>query len=209
MDENTITDVDQVRDVLRPDELPEGFAYRMLTGCVLPRPIAWVSTKSAAGVVNLAPFSFFTVASRSPGAVVFSVGPTPDGGIKDSLANVRATGEFVVNIAPPSSMTSVHATGFAYPPDVDEFQACNIADRPSLAVSPPSVADALVSLECRLMQEVAVGSDCLVIGEVVLATAAPGHYRERLHVETSQVLGRMSGPRYVTDMRIESPTSTK
>jgi flavin reductase (DIM6/NTAB) family NADH-FMN oxidoreductase RutF len=110
---------------------------------VVPRPIAWVSTVSADGVVNLAPHSFFTVASAEPPIVSFTSVRT-----KDSLRNIRATGQFVVNLAPRSLAEQVNRTGTDFPADVDELADAGLTPEPSTAVTPPRVAESPVALEC-------------------------------------------------------------
>lgn len=128
---------------LSVSDLPRGGAYPWLTAVVVPRPIAWVSTLSADGVVNLAPHSFFTVASAAPPVVSFTSVRT-----KDSLRNIRATGEFVVNLAPRSLAEQINLTGTDFPADVDELAAAGLTPEPSTAVAPPRVAESPVALEC-------------------------------------------------------------
>ncbi|MDP9887798.1 flavin reductase family protein [Pseudarthrobacter enclensis] len=136
--------------------------YKFLTSVVVPRPIAWVSSTSAAGVDNLAPHSFFTVASVDPPVVQFtSVGE------KDSLRNIEATGEFVVNLAPASLIQEVNATGTNFSADVDEFDAAGLSREPSTVVRPPRVKESPAVLECTLHQTIRVGDCVLVLGLVV------------------------------------------
>lgn len=138
--------------------------YRLLTSVVVPRPIAWVSTVSADGVDNLAPHSFFTVASVNPPMVSFtSVGE------KDSLRNIRQTGEFVISLAPEELFEAVNATGTGFPAGVSEFDAAGIAREPSAAVRPPRVAGSPVALECRLHEIHPVGDCFVVYGEIIHA----------------------------------------
>jgi len=140
--------------------------YRLLTAVVVPRPIAWVSTVSSADpcVTNLAPHSFFTVASAAPPIVQFT-----SVGRKDTLNNVEATGEFVVNFVPEALLEQVNATGTDFPPGVGEFEAVGIEQEPSLLVKPPRVAASPVALECRLHSTVRLGNSTVVFGEVVHA----------------------------------------
>jgi flavin reductase (DIM6/NTAB) family NADH-FMN oxidoreductase RutF len=153
-----------VRTDIDPDELGHGRFYRILTSTVVPRPIAWVSSISADGVVNLAPHSFFTVSCVDPPMVQFtSVGK------KDSLRNVRATGEFVVCLAPEQLFEQINATGTDFPPDVDEFAAVGLTPEPSATVTPPRVAESPVALECRLHQALELGDSTVVIGRVLHA----------------------------------------
>lgn len=126
-----------------PADGAEGGIYRWLTACVVPRPIAWVSSLSADGVRNLAPHSFFTVASHDPPVIAFvSIG------LKDTLRNVRATGEFVVCLATASLARQVNETSTPYTPDVDELSAAGLATVPSVTVRPERLAHSPVAIEC-------------------------------------------------------------
>ncbi|MBD8042702.1 flavin reductase family protein [Arthrobacter sp. Sa2BUA2] len=141
--------------------------YRLLTSVVVPRPIAWVSTVSSGGVDNLAPHSFFTVASVDPPMVSFtSVGE------KDSLRNIRQTGEFVISLAPEELFEAVNATGTGFASGVSEFDAAGIAREPSATVRPPRVASSPVALECRLHEIHPVGDCFVVYGEIIHAAVA-------------------------------------
>lgn len=156
-----------MRSDFSPEELSSRDFYRLLTAVVVPRPIAWVSSTSADGVDNLAPHSFFTVASVKPPIVQFtSVGE------KDSLRNIRATGEFVVNLATAGLMAEVNATGTNFDPEVSEFDAAEVTREPSRTVKPPRVQESPVALECRLHQLLPMGDCTLVFGEVVHAAVS-------------------------------------
>ncbi|GAA4933058.1 flavin reductase family protein [Streptomonospora halophila] len=149
--------------------------YRLLTATVVPRPIAWVSTVSAAGVDNLAPHSFFTVACASPPIVQFT-----SVGRKDHLRNVEQTREFVVNLAPEWLQREINATATDFPPEVSEFDAVGVRREPSAVVTPPRVADSPAALECRLHSTLCLGDSTVVFGEVVHAAVeesvlAQGH----------------------------------
>lgn len=137
--------------------------YPLLNSVVVPRPIAWVSTRSAAGVDNLAPHSYFTISSVTPPVVQFtSVGP------KDSLRNAVATGEFVVSLCPEDLVEQVNLTATDYPPDVSEFDAVGVTREPSARVTPCRVAESPVALECRLLTTKDFGGGSTVVfGEVV------------------------------------------
>src|SRR3954449_6281245 len=133
---------------LSVEDLGKGATYPWLTAVVVPRPIAWVSTVSPDGAGNLAPHSFFTVASAEPPVVSFTSVRT-----KDSLRNIRQTGEFVVNLAPRGLAEAVNTTGTDFPPDVDELAAAGLSAEPSRLVRPPRVAQSPVALECVLEGE--------------------------------------------------------
>jgi flavin reductase (DIM6/NTAB) family NADH-FMN oxidoreductase RutF len=149
-----------------PQAMDATVFYRLLTAVVVPRPIAWVSTVSSAdpAVVNLAPHSFFTVACTAPPIVQFT-----SVGRKDTLNNVEATGEFVVNFASEPLFEQVNATGTDFPAELGEFAAVGIEQEPSLLVKPPRVAASPVALECRLHSTLCLGNSTVVFGEVVHA----------------------------------------
>ena len=147
-----------------PEDAGVGDFYKLLTAVVVPRPIAWVSSRSAEGVDNLAPHSFFTVAAIDPPVVQFT-----SVGRKDSLNNVEATKEFVVNLAPEWLFEQINASGTAFPPHVSEFDAVGIEREPSLLVAPPRVAGSPVALECVLHATSTIGHSTVVLGRVVNA----------------------------------------
>jgi flavin reductase (DIM6/NTAB) family NADH-FMN oxidoreductase RutF len=147
------------------DELG-GRLYGMLNCLVAPRPIAWVSTVDDAGVVNLAPHSYFTVASAQPPVVQFT-----SIGRKDSLRNAEATGEFVVNVVPWRLREAVNLTSIDAPRDVDELAYAQLTAEPSRSVRPPRVAQSPAAMECRLVEVRSFGeeprSGHVVFGEVL------------------------------------------
>lgn len=153
-----------MRTDLDPTEVGVRGFYKLLTAVVVPRPIAWVCTRSAEGADNLAPHSFFTVACVDPPMVQFT-----SVGTKDSLRNVAATGEFVVCLAPEALFEQVNATGTDFPAGVSEFGAVGLTPEPSLLVAPPRVAESPVALECRLHRTLELGDSTVVIGRVLHA----------------------------------------
>ncbi len=153
-----------MRSVFRCED-PDVNAYRLLTALVVPRPIAWISSQDASGVGNLAPHSFFSVACANPPIVSFT-----SVGSKDTLANVRSTGEFVVNLASEPLMRQVNDSSARFGPDVDEAEALGIALEPSALVGPPRVADSPASLECELHSTQELGDSTLVLGRVLAVT---------------------------------------
>ena len=141
--------------------------------CVVPRPIGWISTLSAEGVPNLAPFSYFNAVSGVPPHVMFSPGGVgPEGASKHSLLNVQVTGEFVANVVSLALVEQMVKTSAAAAEEVDEFELVGLVKAPSKLVKPPRVADAPIHLECRHWKTIempqAQGEPChLVIGQVV------------------------------------------
>ena len=156
------------------DKNDHGLPYNPLKACVVPRPIGWVTTISAAGVVNLAPFSFFNLLSYDPPFVLFSAGGhEEDGGKKDSVMNVEATGEFVYNMATWAQREQMNRTALIVERGLDEMAATGLEPLPSRLVRPPRIRDSPVQFECR-RHEIIVLPGCkpssehhLVIGRVV------------------------------------------
>lgn len=142
--------------------------YKLMAGCIVPRPIAWVSTLSAQGVGNIAPYSFFNMMGASPPLVVMGTMRQADGRLKDTAANILATREFVVHLVSESALAAMNATCTDAPPDVDEAQLAGLAMVPSQAVAPPTIAGAPASFECRLHSNIdAPPETVILVGEVV------------------------------------------
>jgi flavin reductase (DIM6/NTAB) family NADH-FMN oxidoreductase RutF len=185
-----------------PTDLTRPQLGELALGLVAPRPIAWVSTLSADGVPNLAPFSFFNLFSTAPATL--AVGPGSRRGInKDSLANIRATGEFVVNVVTEELARLANMTSAEVEPSVDEWSLAGISSRASTMVAPRAVAESPASLECRVLQIVELSDDselptnalviarvlCIVVDESVLDD------RETYRVDPAKValVARMGG----------------
>ena len=146
-----------------------GLPHDPFKALVAPRPIGWVSTVSAAGIPNLAPYSFFNAVGDSPPMIAFS-----SSGRKDSLVNAEATGEFVWNMATRALAEAMNASSASVSPETDEFGLAALETAPSRLVTPPRVAASPAALECRLLQIVRLydldgqeTSNRLVIGQVV------------------------------------------
>jgi flavin reductase (DIM6/NTAB) family NADH-FMN oxidoreductase RutF len=150
------------RRLLEADAVEPRAFVAALKALVVPRPIAWVSTMSAAGIENLAPHSFFTVASQSPPVVQFT-----SIGHNDSLRNAVDTGEFVVSLANREMFDEVNASGTDYPPEISEFEALGIETEPSDLVAPPRVAGSPAAIECRTGRTVEFEQSVVVFGRVV------------------------------------------
>ncbi|UQA98117.1 flavin reductase family protein [Streptomyces halobius] len=151
-----------------PADMSRNEFYKLLTATVVPRPIAWVSTYDPhSDSANLAPHSFFNVASVAPPVVQFS-----SVGRKDTLRNVEATGQFVVNLSPEGLFEQINDTATDFPHGVSEFEAAGIASEPSLRVKPPRVADSPVALECEVHSTLGIGDSTVVFGRVVHAVVS-------------------------------------
>lgn len=181
--------------------------YKLLAGSVVPRPIAWVSTVSATGIRNLAPYSFFTVVSANPPVLCFcpSVREEKNGlsSVKDTLANIRATGEFVVNIVSQPLVQAMNQTAAQLAPDGDEFVLAGLTALPGEAVRAPRVAEAPIQMECRLHQIVEVSplpmGGVLVLGQILRFHIRASILGPDLHIDPDQLqaIGRMAGSDYV------------
>jgi flavin reductase (DIM6/NTAB) family NADH-FMN oxidoreductase RutF len=192
--------------------------YKLMSGIIVPRPVALVSTMDRQGVVNLAPFSAFTMAGSNPPAVLFcpalrAAGEAEPGGHwdmrKDSLRNVEETGEFVINVVNEAMAASANETAAEVLPEVDEFTLGGFTPVASVVVRPPRVAESPAQMECKLLQVIYVGREpgagVIVLGEVVRF-----HLREdlledfRIDPAGLDAVGRMAGNTWVrTRDRIE------
>ncbi len=188
----------------RPEE-PHGLRGDPLNAIVVPRPIGWVSTLDAHGRANLAPYSFFNAVAYRPPQVMFSAaGPHERGGPKDSVANIAATGEFVVNLATWALREAMNASSIAAPHGDDEFERAGLTKAPSVVVRPPRVAESPAQLECVLSRVVDLEGPSperpnrMVIGRVVGVHVADAVLRERVvDVALLDPIGRLGYDQYV------------
>jgi flavin reductase (DIM6/NTAB) family NADH-FMN oxidoreductase RutF len=177
-----------------PEEMEPSAFYRVLNSVVVPRPIAWVCSRSADGVLNLAPHSFYTVACVDPPVVQFT-----SVGRKDSLRNVEATGEFTVSLTPEPLFEQVNATGTDFPPGTSEAEACGVRLEPSDVVSVPRVAESPVAVECTLHSTVRLGDSTVVFGRVRAITVWERAVRDgRPRIEELRPLARLGGNEWTT-----------
>ena len=191
---------------LVPAEQKPQDIYKLLVGSVVPRPIAFVSSMDADGVRNLAPFSFFTVASANPPVVCFCpmTRSSTNSGLqptKDTLRNIIATREFVVNVVSEEFVEKMNACSAELPPEVDEFLVSGLTPIASDIVRPPRVGEAHVQMECRLQQVIQVSTEplggSLVLGEVLrFHVSASLLDNFRIDPEKLQAIGRMAGSTY-------------
>ena len=181
--------------------LPPRESYPWLINAINPRPIAWVSTISAAGKTNLAPFSFFQGICASPPTLMFCGANDRAGKMKDSVVNVGQVPEFVVNIVPYALRDPMNLTSAPLPHGESEFEKFNIATAPSTRVKPPRVADSPVSFECQLDRVVQIGTGPLA-GNVVFGTILCAHISDEVITNGAidprklDTIGRMGGNYY-------------
>ncbi|MEZ9788979.1 flavin reductase [Vibrio breoganii] len=163
-------------------ELESQDKYRLLNGGVTPRPIAWISTRSAGGIDNLAPYSFFTVASCNPPVLLYTQVTQRSGIDKDTRQNLKETGECVVNIVGSSLLEKMNSTSAALDADVNEFDHADIEHTASTTVSPLSVKDSPIRYECRLREIISL-SDLPAGGTIVLLDVKSVYVRDDLYVD--------------------------
>ena len=184
-------------------KLPPLERYKLLIGLVIPRPIAWISTRSANGVANCAPFSFFNVFSEDPPLCVIGINPRDsDGAMKHSLKNIRRTKEFVVNLVDEANANAMHVTGAEIPEEESEFEKAGLTEAPAALVQHPRIAQAAACLECRLFQLLEISATRqLVLGEILLVHARDGIIdpaSKRISEQNYHPIGRLFASRYCT-----------
>jgi len=176
--------------------------YKLLIGLVIPRPIAWISTRSANGVANCAPFSFFNVFSEDPPLCVIGINPRSDGALKHSLKNIRRTREFVVNLVDEATANAMHISSKEFAEDESEFEKAGLSEAPAALVQHPRIAEAAACLECRLERLIEIsGTRQLVLGEILLVHARDGiidPQTKRISEERYRPIGRLFADRYCT-----------
>jgi flavin reductase (DIM6/NTAB) family NADH-FMN oxidoreductase RutF len=197
---------------INPSECDQRQIYKLMTGIIVPRPVALVSTVNRDGLANLAPFSFFTGVGSNPPAVLFcpvirkASAPNDAPSLemrKDTLRNIEETGEFVVNVVSKSIAASANATAAEVPPDVDEFVLSGLTPMASEVVRPPRVAESPAQMECRLLQVIYTGHEpgagVIVLGEVVRFHVEESLFEEfRVDPGGLDAVGRMAGSAWVS-----------
>jgi flavin reductase (DIM6/NTAB) family NADH-FMN oxidoreductase RutF len=200
---------------INPTILPHQSIYKILTGSILPRPIGWISSIDIDGRPNLAPFSFFNVVCSNPPTVLFCpLVRGTDGNPKDTLNNVRATNEFVVNIVTEELIDAMNATSIEGPPDLNEFEFAGLTLTPSVTVKPPRVKESPIHFECKVKQIIDI-NDAPGGGSIVIGTIIHIHVEERVMFGTDKInlmalrpIGRLMASGYcrVTDIiELERP----
>ena len=188
--------------IINPSAAGPANTYKLMVGVIVPRPIAFVSTVSADGILNLAPFSFFTAVSANPPVVAFSpMVRGSDGMQKDTLHNIEAVKEFVVNVVSEDFVERMNVCSAEFPAEVDEFAASGLTPVPSDLVRPPRVLESRVQMECRLLQVVHVSTKPLggsiVLGEVLRFHVSDELFSDyRIDPDVLRAVGRMGGPAY-------------
>lgn len=172
--------------------------YKLLASVILPRPIAWVVSRDHEGAVNAAPFSFFNILSSDPPLVAIGFSAAPDRDGKDSLSNIRARKEFVINLVPEELAEAMNVTATNAPRGTDETQLAGLEVSPCEVVDVPRIAGSPVALECKLFEVIEPGgSSTIVLAKIVYAHVRESAFEdlERLHIDPAKMrlIGRMHG----------------
>lgn len=179
-------------------------AYPILASLVVPRPIALVTTLSADGKINAAPFSFFNVMGANPPIVAFAPGDRDDGTPKDTARNVRATHEFVVNLVDEAIAEKMNLCAASLPFGENELAHAGLTATPSSVVKPPRIAEAPVSLECTEWGTLQIGGNRVVIGlvkRIQLRDELFDAEKQRIHSDKLHLIGRMASPHWYCKTR--------
>jgi flavin reductase (DIM6/NTAB) family NADH-FMN oxidoreductase RutF len=185
-----------------PSTMAGNDLYRTMIQLITPRPIAWVSTLSNAGVPNLAPFSYFNAVGSNPPTLMFCPANRPDGGKKDTLANIEQNGEFVVNIVTSDVVDAMNQSSANYESDVSEFESCGMTPADSSIVKPPRVAESKAQFECKLHTVLNLGTgpggSNLVLGRIVAIHVADEVLDAEGKIQPGllDTIGRMGGLSY-------------
>jgi flavin reductase (DIM6/NTAB) family NADH-FMN oxidoreductase RutF len=201
------------RTTFLTDDLAHVDRYKLTTGLIVPRPIGWIGSYGADRVPNLAPYSFFNAVASNPPVVMFSTGINGDY-VKDSLANVRASGVFTANLVDMELSVAMNETSAEVPPDVDEFERAGLTVEELGGVDAPAVAEAKAVLECRVVNELRFGEGdpyhVVVFGEVVAFHVDDGVLDgTRVDPAALDALGRLAGMGYSTTrdrLTLDRPT---
>jgi len=185
-----------------PQEIDQKAIYKLLTGAVIPRPIGWISSLSADGIPNLAPFSFFNAVGEDPPHVMFSTVRTNNTN-KDTLNNVLATGQFVVNMVTEDNVEKMNATSVVAAPEVDEFELAGLTPIRSIKVKPARVAESPITMECELVHHYTLeghkhGGATIIIGRIVMFHIDQSVLLDdfKINLQTYRPVARLAGANY-------------
>jgi len=185
---------------LPADTLSAEATYRLLSGVVVPRPIAWITTLTETGTVNLAPFSCFTFVSNKPPLLGVNIG-RKRGIRKDTGANIHAMREFVVNIGHSGQLNAIHESSVEHAPDVSEVELLGLRTLPGVTVRTPYLAEAPVAMECKLDRVIEFGETGaeFIVGQVTMFHIRDGLYRDgKVQTKELDPVARIGGPNYAT-----------
>jgi flavin reductase (DIM6/NTAB) family NADH-FMN oxidoreductase RutF len=185
-----------------PQEIDQSAIYKLLTGAVIPRPIGWISSISEDGIPNLAPFSFFNAVGDDPPHVMFST-VRPNDSNKDTLNNVLATKQFVVNMVTEDTVERMNTTSQSFLPDENEFELAGLTPIPSVKVKPPRVKESPITMECELVHHYTLenhkyGGATIMVGKIVMFHVDESVLLDnyKINLETYKPVARLAGSNY-------------
>lgn len=186
--------------------LPARDRYKLLVATVTPRPIAWIVTEDAEGRRNAAPFSFFNVFAENPPIMIIGIGGRAPGDAKDTGANIRATGQFVINLVGRANAEAMNVTAIDFPPEIDELRQAGLTTLPSARVRPPRIAESPVAYECERYMSIELGQDrTLMVAHILAMHVADDCVLNpaRCHIDTPKLdlIGRLHGAGWYTTIR--------
>ena len=185
-----------------PQDLEQKSIYKLLTGIVIPRPIGWISSISEEGIANLAPFSYFNAVGDDPPHIMFSAGRGANSN-KDTLNNVLATKQFVVNMVTEELVEQMNSTAQGIPPHESEFDLANLTPIPSLKIKPPRVKESPITMECELVHHYTLednkfGGSTILVGRIVMFHIAENVLLDdfKINLDTYKPVARLAGSNY-------------
>ena len=184
---------------VRSADLSPDDTYKLLIGCVQPRPVAWITTVGRTGVVNAAPFSSYNYIGSQPPTLAINIVQRGDGGLKDTARNILDTREFTVNVVNEAQLEVMYKTGEDFPPEMSEPETFGIALLPGVAVAVPRIAESPVQMECHLTHMLTIGNghNVLYLGEVVAFHLSNAVYANgKIDSERLRPVARLGGPFY-------------
>jgi len=183
---------------IKTSEIDRKHIYKLMTSCIVPRPIAWISTVSKNGIYNLAPFSYFAGVSSSPPLLMVSIGKKETGEKKDTWRNIEETGEFVVNIVTKDLLEKMNISAVGFDFEVDEFEKAGLTPEKSLSVKPPRVKESPINIECKVFEILSIGKMGIIFGEILNFHIKDEILNEKGYVDTKklELVGRLGGGEY-------------
>ncbi len=179
-------------------DLEPSMIYKMMISSIVPRPIAWVSTISKEGILNIAPFSYYAGISSVPPLVMISIGKKETKEKKDTWQNIEETGEFVINIVTKELVDKMNITSLPFEKEIDEFEKAGLTPIDSDFIKAPRIKESPVNIECRKFEIIEIGKMGMVLGEILKFHIKDDLINEKGYIDTTklEIVGRLGGVNY-------------